>query len=200
MVLGCRVHLPQFPGVKCPASCKRCTTMPALPISHRGGLVKLQTSYTCICYCCNMAAKKNPTRKPVDPPVDPKKKDTIKKRTPAEPKPKPAFPHDYRDPSKPVSPVPFPPNTIKPYEPNWQVPKGTPWRPGSPYNPKNNPPKSPTPKSPAPTPSKPKTPDAPKKSPSSTTTTNPPIISVGMKSSTRGMNSKGKIVPNKKKK
>ena len=158
-----------------------------------------------------MAAKKNPTRKPVDPKKNDigsaagdaikKKQDTIKKRTPAEPKPKPAFPHDSRNPKNPVSPVPFPPNTIKPYEPNWQVPKGTPWRPGSPYNPKNNPPKSPAPKSPAPTgPSKPKSSDAPKKSPSSTTTTNPPIISVGMKSSTRGMNSKGKIVPNKKKK
>jgi hypothetical protein len=169
-----------------------------------------------------MAAKKNPTRKPVDPKkkdtgsaagkaagkavkpssaADFRKKEEEDKRIARETKrnPKDANGNSYFGPDKKGAT----PKPADPYKPNWDVPEGTPWKPDSPYNPKNDPKKSPNviiPKLPAPTPSKPKTPDAPKKSPSSTTTTNPPSIATAMKSSTRGMNSKGKIVLNKKKK
>ena len=149
-----------------------------------------------------MAAKKNPTRKPVDPKkkdtgsaagkaagkavkpssaADFRKKEEEDKRIARETKrnPKDANGNSYFGPDKKGAT----PKPADPYKPNWDVPEGTPWKPDSPYNPKNDPKKSPNviiPKLPAPTPSKPKTPDVPK---TTTTTTQP-----------RGMNQLGKIV------
>lgn len=61
--LDCRIHLPQFPGVKCPVPCNRYTAMLALTLPSVEVLIVCVVDSSRCVMVCDMAAKKVPAKK-----------------------------------------------------------------------------------------------------------------------------------------